>query len=95
MRYLILPLLLAACAPLPQPPGPVPAPAPASADPGRCGAAERQRLVGAPATALERELILGQVRVIRPNSMVTMDYREDRINFEIDALERIARVYCG
>ena len=95
MRYLILPLLLAACAPLAQPPGPTPPPASSPADPGRCGAAKRQRLLGAPVTALERELILGQVRVIRPDDLVTMDFREDRINFEIDASERIARIYCG
>ncbi|MBB3711223.1 hypothetical protein FHS00_000785 [Limimaricola variabilis] len=93
MRYLILPLLLAACAPLAQAPAPAPTPAPA--DPGTCGADARQHLVGAPVTALERELILGPVRIIRPGDAVTMDFRPDRINFEIDALERIARVYCG
>ncbi|EYD73044.1 I78 family peptidase inhibitor [Limimaricola hongkongensis] len=91
MRYLILPLLLAACASAPH----IPTPTPAPADPGACGAAERQRLVGAPATALERELILGQVRVIRPGDAVTMDFSPTRINFEIDAMEQIARVYCG
>ncbi|MCZ4259302.1 I78 family peptidase inhibitor [Limimaricola sp. G21655-S1] len=93
MRYLILPLLLAACAAYP--PAPEPVPSPPAAEPGACGAAERQRLVGAPVTALERELILGPVRIIRPGDVVTMDFRPDRINFEIDALERIARVYCG
>ena len=91
MRYLILPLLLAACAAAP----PRPAPSPPAADQGTCGAAERQRLVGAPATALERELILGQVRVIRPGDAVTMDFSPQRINFEIDAMGRIARIYCG
>lgn len=91
MRYLILSLLLAACAPMAQAPDPRPAPA----DPGACGAEARQSLVGAPATALERELILGQVRLIRPGDLVTMDFVPGRINFEIDAMERIARIYCG
>lgn len=91
MRYLILPLLLAACAPVAQPPDPRPAPA----DPGACGAEARQSLIGAPATALERELILGQVRILRPGDLATMDFVPERINFEIDAMERITRIYCG
>ena len=60
-----------------------------------CGAAPHAGLVGQDATALERVLILRQVRVIRPGQPVTRDLRPDRINFEIDAANRIARIFCG
>jgi hypothetical protein len=52
-------------------------------------------LVGQDATALERVLILGLVRVIRPGMVVTQDYRPERINFEIGADNRVARITCG
>ncbi|SFR59134.1 Peptidase inhibitor I78 family protein [Yoonia tamlensis] len=60
-----------------------------------CGANQRAHLIGRDATALERVLILGMVRVIRPDDMVTMDFREDRINFKIDAQEKIVAITCG
>mgnify|MGYP000530713279 CR=1 FL=1 len=52
-------------------------------------------LVGQDATALERVLILGQVRVIRPGMVVTQDYRPERINFEIGTDNRVTRITCG
>ena len=52
-------------------------------------------LVGQDATALERVMILGQVRVIRPGMVVTQDYRPERINFNIGADGRIASITCG
>ena len=52
-------------------------------------------LVGQDATALERVLIMGQVRVLRPGSIVTQDYRPERINFEIDGSNRISKITCG
>ncbi|KAA2284115.1 I78 family peptidase inhibitor [Arenimonas fontis] len=35
------------------------------------------------------------VRVIRPGMAVTMDYREDRLNLEVDEQDRVTRAYCG
>lgn len=35
------------------------------------------------------------VRVIRPGMAVTMDYRADRLNIEIDDDNRIVKVHCG
>ncbi|MBF9035967.1 hypothetical protein HKCCE2091_17095 [Rhodobacterales bacterium HKCCE2091] len=35
------------------------------------------------------------VRVIRPGTIITMDLRADRINFEIDEDDVIFRVRCG
>ena len=36
-----------------------------------------------------------RVRVIKPGMMVTMDYREDRVNIEVDADNRVTVVRCG
>ena len=35
------------------------------------------------------------VRVIRPGQAVTMDYRADRLNVEIDSADTITAVRCG
>lgn len=35
-----------------------------------------------------------QVRVIKPGMMVTMDYREDRVNLDVDADNRVLSVRC-
>lgn len=36
-----------------------------------------------------------RVRVIRPGMAVTMDYREDRVNLEVDADNRVTSVRCS
>lgn len=64
-------------------------------DTDTCGGAGFQGLVGQ-AGEIARMLELDQpVRIILPDSMVTMDFRPDRINFELDAAGRIAVVRCG
>jgi len=95
---LLLPvLLLAACAGGRAPeriqamPGPSVPPQP----PGTCSAGAHAALVGRDATALERVLILGPVRVIRPGMAVTRDLRPGRINFDVGDAGRIARIWCG
>lgn len=60
-----------------------------------CQAAQYAGLIGQDATALERVLRLGEVRIIRPNTAVTADFRPSRINYEIGATNQIMRVYCG
>jgi len=60
-----------------------------------CNAAQYSGLIGQDATALERVMILGQVRVIRPNTAVTMDFRPERINFNVDGANRIASISCN
>ena len=66
-----------------------------SPDVGRCGADALQGLVGQPATVLETMRFAGETRIIRPGMAVTMDYRADRLNIEIDRAERISRVHCS
>lgn len=60
-----------------------------------CGAAEHAALIGQNATALERVLIMRPVRVIRPGMAITMDYSQDRINFDIGEDGNIRRIWCG
>lgn len=36
-----------------------------------------------------------QVRVLRPEQAVTLEYSEQRINLEVDAGNRVTRVHCG
>lgn len=36
-----------------------------------------------------------RVRVIKPGMAVTMDYREDRLNLDVDANNRVTDVRCG
>lgn len=60
-----------------------------------CNAAAYADLIGQNATALERVLLLGKVRVIRPGDAVTMDFLPERINFMIGANETIQSIDCG
>ncbi|PJI86420.1 peptidase inhibitor I78 family protein [Yoonia maricola] len=60
-----------------------------------CGAAAFADLIGQDATALERTLVLGPVRLIRPGDVVTMDFRPDRVNFKINDTETIQSIDCG
>ena len=71
---------------------PEPAPGPA---PTACGAPALQGLVGQDAAVLHAMTFAVQVRIIRPGDMVTEDYSEQRLNIEVDANEKISRVYCG
>ncbi|MEL6959556.1 MAG: I78 family peptidase inhibitor [Pseudomonadota bacterium] len=64
-------------------------------DQNACDGAQFADLIGQDATALEQVLIMRPVRVIRPLTAISMDFRPDRLNFEIDATNRVARIYCG
>jgi hypothetical protein len=89
--------MIAACTPVP----------PAEPDPpvhggaGKpCNAAAAQSLAGRTATAelgAEALRLSGArtLRWIRPGDMVTMDYREDRLNVELDAQNRVKALRCG
>ena len=94
MKYLVfLPLIaLAACA-TPQP-----------ADPridrpelgeGACDAGMLGYLVGQSISEIDVATLPQPRRIIRPGEAVTMDYREDRTNIELDDDDRVVRVYCG
>ncbi|GIX15104.1 MAG: hypothetical protein KatS3mg118_3063 [Paracoccaceae bacterium] len=70
-----------------------PGPAPAR---DACGAARLQRFVGRPYAELRPRLDPRlPTRVLRPGDVVTMDYRADRLNVELDRRGRIRRIRCG
>jgi len=60
-----------------------------------CGAAALQHLVGQPAAEAEDLTAQDGVRVFGPDQAVTMDYREGRLNVELDGEDRIVRIFCG
>jgi hypothetical protein len=46
-------------------------------------------------TRIRTETNSKSVRVIKPGMMVTMDYREDRVNIDVDATNHVTNVRCG
>lgn len=103
MRHIALTLLsltLAACAGTVAPPntGGTAVPPAGSYPTGLDNTCDGERfapLIGQSATALERVLFLGQVRIIRPGDLTTQDYRPERLNIRIDAAERVQSISCG
>jgi hypothetical protein len=67
---------------------------PANPPPDACGAAQYASLVGQPITAAGVPAEGPSVRYIRPNTQVTMDFRADRLNIDIDANEMITGFRC-
>ena len=59
-----------------------------------CGASGYQSLVGAPLAAATFPAGI-DLRLINPGEAVTMDFRADRLNVELDATGTIQRVRCG
>jgi hypothetical protein len=103
MRVLPLTFLLplAACAvePLPvsEAAAPVAPPPPAVAE---CKAEPAQTFVGRafiPSLPEAVRIASGSslVRTIRPGTMVTKDFRTERLNVDVDAANRVTRIYCG
>lgn len=86
-------LLLAACASKPTTPPPADAPA-------ACHADTAKQYVGQPATAANIEAVRQRtgaklVRALKPDQMVTLEYRADRVNVLQDAAGVIERISCG
>ncbi|WP_409698059.1 I78 family peptidase inhibitor [Yoonia sp.] len=68
---------------------------PVLAEDDACNADAYAHLVGADVTATDGVTADGPVRVLRPDDVVTMEFRGDRLNFALDEQDRIVRVYCG
>lgn len=86
-------------APAPEPTDPVPAETDGSAM--ACDAAPAQGFVGKRAdeatiaAARDAAGATGDLRVIKPGQPVTMDFRHDRLNVEVDDHDMIVRIHCG
>lgn len=80
----------ATATPDPQPP----AVDPANPPPDACGAAQYAGLVGKPITEPGVPAEGPDVRHIRPDTQVTMDFRADRLNIDIDANDVITGFRC-
>lgn len=68
--------------------------------PKKCDASAAQWAVGKAADqALVDKAVSdsgsSNARVIKPGQAVTMDYREDRLNIEVDAADNVVSVRCG
>ena len=90
-------LALTACAATPPPEDQVPE---YGATGKTCNAARAQHLVGRAGTAeLAREALrltgAGTMRWLKPGQVVTMEYRADRLNIDLDAQGRVKAVRCG
>jgi Peptidase inhibitor I78 family len=67
---------------------------------GRCNADATNPLVGKVSTGkvAARALKLSGAKVVRqlrPNMIVTQEYRRDRLNIHVDGKNRIIRIACG
>ena len=96
MRIGVLALALSGCATVPAESEPV---LPVHGA-GRCDAVAAQKLVGQTATAdLAAEALrlsdAELMRWLRPGQMVTMEYREDRLNIQLDEQNRVIAIRCG
>lgn len=68
---------------------------PPVADPvDACGALQHDALIGKPITEPGVPAEGPNVRYIRPNTQVTMDFRADRLNIDIDAGDMITGFRC-
>ena len=90
-------LMTVACAPAP---APEPEEFPVIGSGRTCNAAATAGLIGRPASsALGAEALrlsgAGIMRWLRPGEIVTMEFREDRLNIDLDERGRVKRVRCG
>jgi len=80
-------------------PTPMPTPSP-TAPSSACGAEKAARFVGRSATPDVRAQVIeavghNRIRWIGPDTVVTMDFREDRLNADLTAANRITGFRCG
>jgi Peptidase inhibitor I78 family len=67
---------------------------------GECSADAAQYLIGQIGTSelAQKALELAKAKTLRwtrPETAVTMDYRTDRLNIDVDRQDRVRRISCG
>ncbi|MEA9393111.1 I78 family peptidase inhibitor [Acerihabitans sp. TG2] len=60
-----------------------------------CGAANYRNLLGKPDSMLDDMHFTTPMRLIRPNQPVTMDFRQERINFNSNDKHIITHIHCA
>ena len=60
-----------------------------------CNSSTLQWMIGQPEAVIAGIEIMGPVRVIGVNQIMTMDHNPTRTNFYLDSGSRITRVTCG
>ena len=60
-----------------------------------CGSQDYMHLLGQPATVLDGMSLPENKRILRPGQPMTMDMRQDRINFIINDAGKIENIYCA
>lgn len=94
---LLTPAMVAACA-ANSPPGSIPI---HGVTPGhKCNATGADSFIGrtvsgATSAAIKRATNAAVLRWSPPNTMLTMDYREDRVTVWVDAHRKITKIRCG
>lgn len=97
MRKLILmaacAAALASCA---QSTAPAPAPTNAAEATAQdtCGASAHQALIGTPASAIDLSTFPAGTRIVTPETMVTQDFRADRLNITTSVDGNVSSLNC-
>lgn len=60
-----------------------------------CGARKHADSLGQDITVLETQFVRQPVRMIRPDTMVTTDFIENRLNFYLNDKDQIESIACG
>jgi PBP1b-binding outer membrane lipoprotein LpoB len=87
---------LAGCCCTPKPAADV-APPPVAAQPSSpdtCGMARFQNLIGQPSSAIDRAALPPGTRILEPDSIVTQDFRQDRLNIFTGTDGRVSSMRC-
>ncbi|WP_291844734.1 I78 family peptidase inhibitor [Maricaulis sp.] len=62
---------------------------------GTCGMENVQHFVGQPRVSVPASAMPDNYRVVGPNSVVTMDYRSDRLTVRVDEYDVVESLACG
>ena len=60
-----------------------------------CSAENYTHLIGQDSSALDDLELPNRTRILRPGMAKTMDYIENRLNFDLDGSGKIQRISCG
>ena len=59
-----------------------------------CHASQFRRLLGAPASSIDRSSLPAHTRIISPGMMVTQDFQPERLNIRVGPDGKVAALQC-